>query len=256
MGAFVYLIPDVLVAGRVLSLVLGIASLYWVWKLARILYGERAAGLSLAVFALYSLHVGYSTTSSSEVPCVFFVLSGLFFFFYHFHRGTNRLWHLAISGAALSIAGSIRYEAWIVVGSLLVALALLWIQDARRRERMKSVIASLVTFGALGGAWPAVMMTYCWRKFGDPLYLLTATHTRMALVLATAKPVTYHLALIPSVLFISLSPLAFVAAIYGIVRSRRDPIPAAFAGVTIFLLPRERRRYAQSGRRPDLHRHG
>src|SRR6267378_3714330 len=70
-------VPDVLLAGRLLSLIAGLISLWLVWKLASRLYGDSAATLSLAIFAFYSLHIGYSTTSSSEETFVAFVLGGL-----------------------------------------------------------------------------------------------------------------------------------------------------------------------------------
>src|ERR1700678_2428568 len=56
-GAMALLVPDVTVASRLLSLLLGIASMFLVWKLARTLYGDGAGLFSLAVFALYSLHI-------------------------------------------------------------------------------------------------------------------------------------------------------------------------------------------------------
>ena len=238
MGPLALLIPDVTLAVRLLSLVLGVGSLFLVWKLACVLYGRDAAIMSLAVFTLYSLHVGYSATSSSEVPCVFFILLALWFFFSYFYRGAEHLGYLASSGMALSIAGSIRYEPWLVFGTLLVVMPLLWMSHPARRERMKALIAPVVVFASLGGAWPALSMAYFWTKFGDPMYLVAAAHSRMGHVMATsAKPVGYYLALIPSVLFISLSPIAFGAAVYGIATSRRRrPLAAAFAAVTVFFL--------------------
>lgn len=236
MGGFSLLVPDVTVAARLLSLVLGIGSLFLAWKLAHILYGPSAAMMSLAVFVFYSLHVGYSGTSSSEVPCAFFVLLGLFFFFNYFYGGHKQIRYLVVSGIALSIAGSIRFEPWMIMGALVVVMPLLWVRLCRR-EKMKDLLVPFAVFAGLGGAWPVVMMAYCWRSFGDPMFLLTSTHSRMAQVLATAgKPLGYELALVPSVLFLSLSPIAFCAAVYAIVRSRRNPLSAALAGVAVFLL--------------------
>jgi len=236
-GALALLIPDVTVASRLLSLLLGIASLFFVWKLSRSLYGDAAGMLSLAVFALYGLHIGYSTTSSSEVPYLFFVLVALYFFFLSFQEGWRRLWYLGISGIALSIAGSIRFEAWIVFGALFLVFPMLWKWERVSSGRMRLALAPLLLFGATGGAWPIVMMSYCWRVYRDPLYLLSSTHARMTQVLAASgNSLGYELALIPGVLLVALSPTAFAAAIYGIARSRHSPLQAAFAGVTLFFL--------------------
>jgi 4-amino-4-deoxy-L-arabinose transferase-like glycosyltransferase len=236
-SALTLLVPDVTVAGRLLSLLLGIASLFFVWKLARILYGDAAGMLSLAVFAFYSLHIGYSTTSSSEVPYLFFVLVALFFFFSYFHEESRRFWYLGISGIALSIAESIRYEAWAVFGALFLIFPVLWTWGSVRTGPMNRAFVPVAVFGFTGGAWPFVMMWSCWRVYRDPMYLLTLNHIRVIRTLATIpSPLSYQLALTPVVLLISLSPLAFAAAIYGIARSRRLPLAAAFAGLTIFFV--------------------
>src|SRR3954464_604209 len=54
-GLFSLIVHSVVLAGRMLSLFLGIASVYVVWRIARLLYSPVAAFFSLAVFALYSL---------------------------------------------------------------------------------------------------------------------------------------------------------------------------------------------------------
>jgi hypothetical protein len=230
------LMRDVPLASRLLSLLLGIASLFLVWKLARLLYNEAAGMLSLAVFALYSLHIGYSTTSSSEVPFVFFVLLALFFFFSYFHDAfRSSCWYLGISGIALSVGESIRYEAWVIFGALFLIFPLLWIWGSARGRPLRPALAPLIVFGIAGGAWPILMMLYCWRNYGDPMYLVTLNHGRVAHTLATIpSSLSYQLALTPIVLLISLSPLAFAAAVYAVVGSRRLPLAAAFAGLTIF----------------------
>jgi 4-amino-4-deoxy-L-arabinose transferase-like glycosyltransferase len=236
-GALALLVPDVTVASRLLSLLLGIASMFLVWKLARTLYSDAAGLFSLAVFALYSLHIGYSTTSSSEVPYLFFVLLAAVFFFSYFKEPTRRLWYLGISGIALSVAGSIRFEAWILFGALCLVFPLLWNWVPVGGGRMKLAVAPLMAFGITGAAWPIIMMLYCWRTYGDPMYLIADTHARMAHVLvATGNSLAHELALIPVVLLVTLSPLAFAAAIYGIAGSRRLPLAAAFAGVTLFFM--------------------
>ncbi|HWW13941.1 MAG TPA: glycosyltransferase family 39 protein [Candidatus Dormibacteraeota bacterium] len=234
-GTLALLVPDVTMAGRLLSLLLGIASLFFVWKLACLLYGNAAGIFSLAVFTLYSMHIAYSTTSSSEVPCVFFLLFGLFFFFSYFNETSPPAWYLGVSGIALSVAGSIRYEAWVIFGALVLIFPWLWIWSPIRRGPVNSALMPLILFGITGGAWPLMMMLYCWRNYGDPMYLVTLNHLRVTRTLETvASPLGYQLALTPVVLIISLSPLAFAGAMWGIARSRRLPLAAAFAALTIF----------------------
>ena len=93
---FTLIFHDVVFAGRFLSLVTGIGSLYLVWRLARNLYGEPSGVLALAIFAFYSLHIGYSTTSSAEVSYLFFLLAGLMLFFGYFRDESRPLGRLAL----------------------------------------------------------------------------------------------------------------------------------------------------------------
>src|SRR2546423_882384 len=54
-AGFMLLFHDATVAGRMLSLVLGIASLFLVGRLANLLYGSTAGLLSLVTFSFYTL---------------------------------------------------------------------------------------------------------------------------------------------------------------------------------------------------------
>jgi len=229
------LVRDVTVAARLLSLLCGIGSLYLVWKLARLLYGSLAAVFSCAVLALYGLHIGYSTTSSSEVPHAFFLLLGMYFFFSYFYETERRrLWQLAVSGLCLSLAGSIRFEAWIISGSLVLIFPLLWVALRVRSGQKHSWLGPLLAFGGTAAIWPVIMMSYSWRKFGDPMYMVSDTHRRMIHVLeVSGHGIGYEMALIPIVLLITLSPLAVAAAMSSVIRFRGRPLAAAFAAVTV-----------------------
>src|SRR3954447_10789322 len=115
------IVHRVVVAGRMLSLSLGIASVYVVWRIARLLYSPVAAFFSLAVFALYSLHIGYSTTSSAEVAYLFFLLAGIYLFLAGVNCESERLRLLLLSGICFSVSESIRFEAWIFSAALFAA---------------------------------------------------------------------------------------------------------------------------------------
>ena len=132
-GLFTLLFHDVVFAGRFLSLVTGIGSLFVIWKLARNLYGELSGVLALAVFVFYSLHIGYSTTSSAEISYLFFLLAGLMFFFGYFRDDSRPLWQLAVGGLSLSVAETIRLEAWAIFFGLGIILAILAYQDQASR---------------------------------------------------------------------------------------------------------------------------
>src|SRR5439155_12580127 len=132
------------------------------------------------------------------------------------------------------IAESIRYEAWVVFGGLIIIFALIVVWDFRLRRQWAS-LRPLLIFGIMGGVWLVLMLAYSWRVTGDPMYLVHLNRSRVINTLAaTQSPLSYQLALIPVVLLISLSPVAFGAAAYGLVKSVSLRLAWAFAGLTLF----------------------
>jgi 4-amino-4-deoxy-L-arabinose transferase-like glycosyltransferase len=236
-GLFNVFIHDVTAASRLLSLTLGILSLFVFWKLAQSIYGDAAALLSLTAFTFYSLHIGYSSTSSSEVPYLFFLLAGLAFFFAALRDESRRAWMLALAGVSLSVAGTIRLEAWVIFFVLGVALLVLLMRFGRDQSVIKSQIWSLVAFGITGAVAPAFLTLYSWRVFGDPMRLLTLHNVVVVDFLRDHPvPLTYRLALTPGVLLLTLSPFVLVGAIYGLFKSFITKSTAVFGAVTIFFV--------------------
>lgn len=233
---FTLIFHDVVFAGRFLSLVTGIGSLYMVWRLARNLYGEPSGVLALAIFAFYSLHIGYSTTSSAEVSYLFFLLAGLMLFFGYFRDESRPLGRLAWGGLSLSVAESIRLEAWAMFFGLGIILAVLEYRDhAPLAGWFSRWLNPVLTFGLTAGAWPIFSMVYSAIVFHDLMWVLSQ-HNALVTGWFQVHPVPlgYQLALGPGALLISLSALAVVAALYGWWKSWRARLPAAFAALTAF----------------------
>jgi hypothetical protein len=235
-GLFTLLFHDVVFAGRFLSLVTGIASLYLVWRLARHVYGEPSGVFALAVFAFYSLHIGYSTTSSAEVSYLFFLLAGLTLFFGFFRDDSRPLGQLALAGFSLTAAETIRLEAWAIFFGLGIILAILAYQDqASRPDWFGRWMKPVLTLGLTAGAWPIFSMAYSLIVFRNPMLVLSQ-HNNVVTAWFKAHPVPlgYQLALGPGVLLISLSPLAVLAAVHGFFKSRSSRLAASFAVLTLF----------------------
>ena len=235
-------IRNISTAGRVLSLVLGIASLPVFLKLARALYGDSAALLSLAIFCLYSIHIAYSTTSSAEVSYLFFTLLGIAYFFSYFETGSAKLWYLAISGLSLSLGEAIRYEAWVVFAGLGPILAVLSLGRANGKNRLYP----LLVFGATGGAWPAFMMSYSWYYFHSPFYQVSLNRISVTKSLEVVSR-AHQLMLTPGVLLLTLTPFLIVAAIWGLATSFSSRLPGAFAVLVLFFLAVEAYEIASGG---------
>ena len=222
MGALSALVGDVELGCRLLSLVLGIASVGAVWALARELDGDGAAFYSSVVFALYSLHIAYSGTSSVDVPYLFFVLTGLALFFRGRRIGKTRL--LLAGGLSLTLGAGMRYEAWVVIAASCAVLLC--------RKEFKR----LLIFLPAAGAWPAFWMLYEWVTRGHPLYAPALNYSWVAKDLSFyGASLAYRVLLPPGVILITLTPLAVAGFFLSARRVWKVGVPLAeFAFVLIF----------------------
>lgn len=188
--------------------------------MAKEVYGGAAAVWSLGIFALYSLHIGYSTTSSSEIPYLFFVLAGFLGFFVH--RRSGSLEALCLSGLALGIGAGVRYEAWVCIFALFLILVLVSPGSDKHRQ---SRVAEALIFGAVAGAWPFFWMFYQWRLSGKVLYGVAMNYSWVSQQLESVhRSMLYKFALPTGVLLLTLTPVVISAGIFGLwvgVRNRR-----------------------------------
>jgi 4-amino-4-deoxy-L-arabinose transferase-like glycosyltransferase len=214
MAAAGIMVRNPVIAARGLSVLLGIASLWIVWALTKAIYNRSAATLSLLIFSLYSLHIGYSTTSSSEVPYLFFVLLGLLGFFVN--RRTGSIGALLLSGAALGVGAGIRYEAWVCIFAVFLALAFVPCEtDTLRSKRQK--LQEIILFSVVSATWPVFWLGYQWERFSKPLYGITMNYKWAPEQAAFMhRSILYRFALPPGVLLITLTPFILAAGVYGL----------------------------------------
>jgi Dolichyl-phosphate-mannose-protein mannosyltransferase len=202
-GAMSLIGGNVELAGRLLSLILGIASIVAFWKLTEELDGLETAIFSSILFAFYSLHIAYSVTSSCDVPYLFFVLMGLALFFRWRRLGGYSL--LCFAGLSLTLGSGIRYEAWVVIFAL--DLILLY-----RRQWQ-----AFGFFAPVSGLWPGFWMAYEWLTRGNPLYAPVLNHSWVARDLSFYGTVMkYRLLLPPGVILITLSPLVLIGVLFSV----------------------------------------
>jgi 4-amino-4-deoxy-L-arabinose transferase-like glycosyltransferase len=232
MALVAQIVPDVLLACRLLSLVAGLLSLWLFWRLVLVVFGDWAATLSLAVFAFYSLHIAYGTTSSSEETFVAFVLGGLLGVFSF--RASGRYWTLFVGGASLSAAAAIRFEAWIVIFA--VGLVFL-LGQASRPFLADGYWKALLAYGIASGAWPIFWTSRSWLMTGHPFYGLADNRASIPAQLAVnpAHGLFYELALFPAVLVLTLTPIAVAGTLYGLWLSIRNKKHLDFAFPIVFL---------------------
>lgn len=222
MAGMTLITGDAITAGRLLSLILGVASVFVFWWLTREVYDRVAANVSTVVFCLYTLHVAYSNASSAESPYLFFLLIGLACFFTYYR--TSHLGWLALSGISLTLAAAIRYEAWVIIFT--VGLVLIGLLYKLFRPEFWGIrrLLPLAVFGTTAGAWPMLFMLFAWSKYRDPLYFVTMQKPWVAQIGSFAHHSPFYiLAFFPGVLLLTLSPLALGAALWGLWLSRDEP---------------------------------
>jgi 4-amino-4-deoxy-L-arabinose transferase-like glycosyltransferase len=219
---------------RMLSLLLGVASLGIFWMLTKEVYDRSAATLSLMVFALYSLHIGYSTTSSSEVPYLFFLLVGLLAFFVYRRSGSSAV--LALGAVALGIGAGIRYEAWVCIFALAVILIFMPRTHAAGGFWRTEHVREVLLFGTIAGSWPLFWLIYQWKVFGRPLYGVTMNYKWVVEQVAIEhRSRLYHIGLSPAVILLTLSPVIVAASFYGLALGLRESAGREFAMIFVIM---------------------
>lgn len=234
MAGMSVIVGEPALGARMLSLLLGIASLGIFWLLAREIYGCSAATLSLMVFTLYSLHIGYSTTSSSEVPYLFFMLVGLLGFF--LYRRSGSLATLGVAALALGISAGIRYEAWVCIFAVVLILIFMTRPDVTGGFWRTEHVREVLLFGTIAGSWPLFWLIYQWKAFGRPLYGVTMNYKWVVEQVAIEhRSRLYHMVLSPAVILLTLSPVIVAASLYGLARGLRESAGREFAMIFVIM---------------------
>jgi hypothetical protein len=231
MALVAQIVPNVILACRLLSLAAGLVSLWLFWKLVSRLYADSAALLSIAIFAFYSLHIAYSTTSSSEETFVAFVLGGLLGVFSF--RASGKYFALIAGGLSLTAAAAIRFEAWIIIFALGVIFLLG--QETRRFPQI-GYWKALFAYSIPSGAWPVFWTIRSWFISGNPFYGFADNRVSIPAQLAVnpAHNLVYELALVPGVILLTLTPVAVAGTIYALWLSIRKKYNPEFAFLVIF----------------------
>ena len=122
-GLFVLIFEDPVFSVSLLSLLLGIMSIWVLYHITTKIFGVSVGLLSAATLALLPLHITLSTNPLTEVPAVFFVLAILAVTLKGMEAGFSA--SLLVALCVLTFVGTmIRYELWLAIpadfGGLLV----------------------------------------------------------------------------------------------------------------------------------------
>jgi 4-amino-4-deoxy-L-arabinose transferase-like glycosyltransferase len=216
-------------AGRLLSLVVGVATAWPLWALSRRLFDETSAIVAVLCLSFWGFHVQLSTTGASEALSLLLVTSTV--------AGLAR-WQalgerasLLGAGLALTLACATRYDAW-----LLVPLLGLWVW------RVGGARAGL----AFGAAALAFVVPWCfgnWVDLGDALFpfrFIDAFHRAWypseEAIWGAGRYQLMAAVFWPGVALVTLTPLLAVPGLLGLVASWRTS-PGARWLVGLIVLP-------------------
>jgi hypothetical protein len=152
--------PSLLHAGRVVSLLAGIASTFPLYALTRRRFGVRAATAAIFGFAFWGLHIQCATTSSSEALNLLLVFAALERFEAWFATSSRPA--LLACALWLVLATATRYDSWLLIP--LLAAVVWW----RARK-----LWTAAWFAAAACAFAVPFMFGNWVDRGAPLYPFT-----------------------------------------------------------------------------------
>jgi Dolichyl-phosphate-mannose-protein mannosyltransferase len=214
LGAVLWLWRSPLSA-RLFTALLGALTILPYWGILRRAFDARVAVASALAFACFGFHVAYSVTTSSEVPTLFFLIGGVYFWL-SFLIDSDWKW-CWVAALSLSAASLIRFEAWIfipVLSALLLDFSRGWVSLWSNRAAWRRAIV----FGLAASAGAIGWMIYSDLKWGDPMELPHRTiRWNLSVLPVLRHSLLFRLAVVPVSLVVAMSPVIVLLAAVGIV---------------------------------------
>ena len=170
-------------------------------------WNENAGLFTTCIYLIYPVAIRNSLMALSEIPFIFFVTLTLLFL--SFAMGGKNNWKYAfMAGIFLTLAASLRYEAWVLIPALGI---ILW-------KRWKSFLVFL--FASM--LFPVFWMSGNYIQYGDPLYgtdsainwqiNISHVNNNLRLIDLINRAIFF-----PQALFFGITPLAFLVCLAGII---------------------------------------
>lgn len=196
-------------SARILTVLLGALTVPLFGGFCRRLFGDRVAFYSMLALAALGLHVGYSVTTSSEAPTVFFLVLSLYAWSRWREEGETK-W-IAVSGLALSAASMIRFDVWFFPAVLLLLLPD-YSQGLPRAATNPESWRRMITFGIFAFLGAGGWLLYSLWKWGDLFY---SPKTAFLNVLPE-QSLAYRLIAVPGALAVTLTPVIPLLALFAL----------------------------------------
>ncbi|GHG64740.1 glycosyltransferase family 39 protein [Comamonas sp. JC664] len=205
------------VAGRVVSLLFGVLSVVPLFALTRRLFGWRAGVVAGLSFAAWGMHMQFATTACSEAVSLFFMLAT--FALYAEGVDENRFSPLFSAALMLNLACALRYDAWMYIPLLTLALCF------SSTDKVVSLTRA-VGFGLACLPFPLLWMQGNELLHGNPFFPVAAVEdfhrNWVRASVGSGSAVVWRLkqlAFWPGIALLTLSPLVALLGMLGMVRA-------------------------------------
>lgn len=140
------------IAGRLVAVVIGIATVYLTYRVGKLLYGVKAGLLAGLFFALMPYHVVVSRQVLLDGPLVFFTTLSLFFLAYY--AQTQRPIWIYLTGVAMGLTFLAKETGIILLGAIYAFLAL----SREIRVRIEQLTVSFALMVLMISPFPLSLM--------------------------------------------------------------------------------------------------
>ena len=161
-------------AGSIVSMISFVLATVFICKIALLLTENKGAGLIAAfIFAINPNVLYMQSTPMSELPAIAFLVAGVYFLM-KWGQNVDNLKYLFLTALAVLGATLTRYEGWVLLASICIALVYTFI---RKRFNYQKAEGHLVYFGTLAGL--GVFLWLVWNQviFGDFLYFQNSEYS-------------------------------------------------------------------------------
>jgi hypothetical protein len=205
-AGILYVWNDPVYAPVVLNCLFSAAVAIPLYLLVKREWNETSALFTACFYLAYPVAFRYGLVALSEVPYIFFIALAMLQLSYA--RDENGNWkHALLAGIFVTLAGSLRYEAWGLTPFLGLLLWKKW--------------KSMLVFLSAASIFPIFWMAGNYLQTGDPLYSINwAVNWNLVISLnnerLTFVEIFNRLIYYPRSLFFGLTPLAFLVCAIGI----------------------------------------
>ncbi len=157
-GAVMLILPDPVLAPRLLALFCSVVVFLLIYKLTRRLYGPWEAVVAGLLATLHPHGVRLSVVGLEMMPYAM-ILIGAFLALHYFWTSDSKFGWAALAGLLFTLAAATRFEAWIVLPVVCIAALI---------KEWKSGLVFCLTASIFPAAW----MGYHFHLYGEPFHFL------------------------------------------------------------------------------------